>query len=150
VAIGEIMSPIKNVALVNELGQVINHVVVDTEDTETMDALHEQWGTYRHVETSNEDIIILHESNEVWTTHCDDPDCEKTGFNLPDLEVYAKVQGLEKPPVFEIAEEKHKVITIKGREYPDDSLLIKENVSKRPNGWVLPEGEVEVSLADKE
>jgi len=150
------MSPIKNVALVNELGQVVNHVVVDTDDTKTIDALHEQWGTHRHVITED-DVIILHPSEEVWTTHCDDSSCDKNGFTLPDWEVYYKALGIELPLATPIVYEEpptpsddYEEVTINGRVYPDDSLLIKENAHKRPKGWVLPDGAVEVSLADKE
>jgi hypothetical protein len=152
VAIGDMMSPIKNVALVNQLGQVVNHVIVDTDDTETIEALHEQWGTHRYVETTEEDVIILHSSEEVWTTHCDSPDCDTKGFTLPDHAVYMKALGIELP-VFNETEElsrEFEEITIKGRKYPDDSLLIKENAAKRPIGWVLPDGVEEVSLVDKE
>ena len=146
------MSPIKNVALVNELGQVVNHVVVDTEDTETIAALHEQWTTTRFVETNDDDVIILHKSDAVWTTHCDNPDCEKSGFTLPAWDVYYSALGIVEPTDVEVSEPANdfKPVTINGRKYPDDSLLIKENASKRPVGWVLPEGEEEVSLADKE
>lgn len=138
------MSPIKNVALVNELGQVINHVVVDTDDTETMEALHAEWTTHRHVETTDEDVIILDESPEIWTTHCDDPNCEKNGFNLPDGYVTEPTLTVIPSPV------DHETVSINGKVYPTDSLLIKENASLRPAGWSLPEGVGEVTLADKD
>jgi len=145
------MSPIKNVALINKLGQVVNHVVVDTDDKELLDALHVEWDTHRHVETKDDDIIILHQSEEVWTTHCNDLECENKGFTLPDAEVYFKALGVEIPPATtEIEFVPPKEITINGRVYPEDSLLIKENAARRPEGWVLPEGVLEVSLSDKD
>lgn len=146
------MSPIKNVALINELGQVVNHVVVDTDDTETIAGLHKEWQTTRFVETSENDVIHLSSAEDVWTTHCDDPDCDKTGFNLPEFERFAESVGIVVPTITLPApvENDFTEITINGRKYPDDSLLIKENASKRPVGWILPKGEEEVSLADKE
>lgn len=126
---------IENVALVNELGQVVNHVVVDIDDTGIMDALHEYWGTVRHVVTKVDDVIILDESPEIWTTHCDNPDCETTGFNIPIVEEETSIIPIEQ-------------VIIGTRAYPIDSFLIKENAHTRPVGWVLPEDEKEVSLAD--
>lgn len=136
------MSPIKNVAIINQLGQVVNHIVVDTDDTKLLDNLHAEWGTNRHVETTESDVIILDPSPEIWTTHCDNPDCEKSGFNLPEEPVVA-IEPIE--PIEPIEE-----VTINGRVYPIDSLLIKENAHLRPAGWIFPSGDVEVSLADAE
>lgn len=141
------MSPIRNVALVNELGQVVNHVVVDTDDTETIANLHEHWGTTRFVETNEEEVIILHASDEIWTTHCNNPSCDKHGFNLPDLQRIAEIDGnvIIAPPV---PEKEFVEITIGGKKYPSDSLLIKENAHLRPEGYQLPEGVEEISLED--
>lgn len=146
------MSPIKNVALINELGQVINNVVVDTDDTETIAALHKEWQTTRFVETADNDVIHLSVADDVWTTHCDDADCDKTGFNLPDFERFAESVGIVVPTITSPApvENDFTEITINGRQYPDDSLLIKENAFQRPAYWVLPDGAEEVSIADKE
>ena len=133
------MSPIKNVALVNELGQVVNHVVVDTEDTETIAALHEQWQTHRHVETTEEDIIILHQDDDIWTEHCDKPECEKSGFNLPDMETYLTRIGVPvERPVVKVEEKE-----IDGRKFPIDSLFLKSNAHLRPESWEMPEGMTE-------
>lgn len=144
------MSPIKSVALINKLGQVVNYVVVDTDDEETINALHERWDTHRHAEPKEGDTIILHESDEVWTTHCDDDSCENNGFTPPATDIYHKALGIETPVLEDIVESERifKEIKINGKVYPDDSYLIKENASKRPQGWVLPEGAEEVSLAD--
>ena len=134
---------IENVALINELGQVVNHVVVDTDDKETMDALHETWETHRHVVTNN-DVIILDESPEIWTTHCDDPDCDKSGFNLPENYTQPVIPQPEislNPNDYD-----HEVVLINGRIYPADSWLIKENAHTRPKDWILPDGVEEVSL----
>jgi hypothetical protein len=129
---------IENVALVNNLGQVVNHVIVDTDDKETMDALHEVWGTHRHVVTTSEDIIKFEESSDLWTTHCNDPDCDKNGFNLPDY------------PAIEDPEPSYKKIKIGENIYPSDSLLFKENAHNRPIGWVVPEDAEEMSISDGE
>ena len=120
------MSPIKNVALVNELGQVVNHVVVDTDDTVTMAALHEQWGTVRYVETEN-DVIILHESDDIWTTHT-----EGDGFILPDQQKYLDTIGVK------VEEPKPDIIERKISELPADSWLLEANAANRPEGWTFP------------
>lgn len=127
------MSPIKNVALINELGQVVNHVVVDTDDTETITALHEQWGTTRYVETNDTDVIILHKDDDIWTEHS-----EESGFILPDLETYLKRIG-QWPEEMKIKEK-----TVNGKKYPIDSNLLKSNAHLRPEGYIFPEGETEV------
>ena len=141
------MSPIKNIALINELGQVVNHVVADTDDAAVMEMLHGVWGTTRYVETSDDNVIILDKDPEVWTTHCDDPDCDKTGFNLPTEEELKKIGVITTvtPPTDTTFIE---TVKINGRTYPKDSRLFKENAHLRAEGWTLPEGEVEVSLAD--
>lgn len=118
------MSPIKNVALVNELGQVVNHVVVDTDDAETMAGLHEYWKTTRYVETTETDTIILDESDDIWTTHCEDPNCAEQGFTLPIG--------------YRVEEKEEEHITRKMSELPADSLLLEANKDKRPEGWVFP------------
>ena len=108
-----------------------------------MDTIHKQWGTHRHVITTPEDSIHLDPFNDnIWTTHCDDSTCENYGFNLPIDAMTPKFEIIDTPPPEEI--------TIKGRKYPVCSLLIKENANRRPTGWVLPEGEEEVSLVNKE
>jgi hypothetical protein len=122
---------IENVALVNSLGQVVNHVIVDTDDTETMSALHEQWGTERHVVTAIDDVIILHESDEIWTTHCDDAKCETHGFNLPDKDKYLEAIGVKVESPITITERKIS-------ELPDDSWLLEKNAADRPEGWTFP------------
>jgi len=139
------MSSIKSIALVNELGQVVNHVMADTDDVEVIEMLHAVWGTTRYVDTTMEDVIVLHKDDDVWTTHCDDPVCEQNGFNLPSRDILLRIAGVEEtqPAVTHI-----ETVTINGRVYPKDSLLIKENASTRPEGWILPEGQEEVSMAD--
>lgn len=139
-------------ALINDKDQVVNHVVIDKEADNFETVMADQlayWDCVRYVETTEDNsIIILHPSDEIWTTHKEDD-----GFILPDMELYYKAMGVETevvPTLEEVKEAKFTPVTINGRVYPDDSLLIKENASKRPVGWVLPEGEEEVSLADKE
>lgn len=135
------MSPIKNVALINELGQVVNHVVVDTDDAETIAGLHTQWGTTRYVETTEDDVIILHKDDDIWTEHCDNPACDNHGFNLPDAETYLKRIGAwVEAAVVEPIEEKE----VNGKKYPIDSKLLKSNAHLRPEGYVFPEGLTEV------
>lgn len=142
------MSPIKNIALINELGQVINHVVADTDDVAVIEMLHDVWGTTRYVETSDENVIILNKDPEVWTTHCDDPTCDKNGFNLPAEAELLRV-GVITPTVTPPTETTFiETVVINGRTYPKDSHLIKENAHTRPEGWTLPEGQEEVSMAD--
>lgn len=123
-------------ALINDQDQVVNHIVVDKDAPEFEQVMADQlahWECVRYVETTEEDNIILDPSPEIWTTHT-----EETGFVLPSV-----------LPTFVIdTPMKHYVIN--GREYPFNSLLIKENSPLRPEGWTLPEGEVEVSLADAE
>jgi hypothetical protein len=133
---------IKNVALINANDQVVNIVIVDVEDEVTMVGLHEQWGTVRWVEFDHDaDDIILDPSPEVWTTHT-----EETGFEIPESykTVTVVIEDAENTEETTPVEE----VTINGRVYPKDSLLIKENASRRPEGWVFPDGETEVSLSD--
>jgi hypothetical protein len=94
------------------------------------------WECVRYVETNVEkDLIILDPSPEIWTTHT-----EQDGFVLPTISIANNIAEEAITPVEEV--------TINGRVYPVDSKLIKENAHLRPEGWVLPEFEVEVSLKD--
>jgi len=124
-------------AIINDQDQVVNHIIVDKDAPDFEEVMAGQlsfWNCVRYVETTNEQpIIILDPSPEIWTTHS-----EETGFVLPTLNVVPSVQ------------DDHEKVTISGRVYPADSLLIKENADKRPAGWSLPAGEVEVSLANVE
>ena len=125
-------------ALINSLGQVINHVIIDKEADNFEQVMADQleyWACTRYVETTEEQpVIILDNDPEIWTTHCDNPDCDKHGFNLPVIQSFVE-------PVLN-----HTTIEINGRIYPSDSLLIKENAHLRPAGWEIPEGETEVAL----
>ena len=126
---------IKNVALINANDQVVNIVVVDVEDEVTVGGLHEFWGTVRWAEVDvDADDIVLDPSPEIWTTHT-----EENGFVSPVAETPVPVNGA----VVNIEE-----VTIGGKAYPKDSLLIMENAAARPAGWVSPDGQVEVSLSD--
>ena len=101
-------------ALINELGQVINHIVVDKEADnfeEIMVGQLEHWVCTRYVETTEEQpVIILDADPEIWTTHCDDPDCEKTGFNLPVTAVPPHTQEFKHPEGMETIERKRTTI----------------------------------------
>jgi hypothetical protein len=138
VAVGDKMG-LETFALINSLGQVINHVVIDKEADNFEQVMADQlefWACTRYVETTDENpIIVLNDDPEIWTTHCDDPNCEQTGFTVPAL-----------PVTVEEIEPTHTPVVINGRTYPSDSLLIKDNAHLRPEGWELPEGEVEVEL----
>lgn len=129
-------------ALINDKDQVVNHIVIDKDDADfekNMAVQLEHWGCVRYVETDAvTDIIILDESPTIWTTHT-----EEEGFVLPVEYLPPKLEEIF-PPVAP----DHETVSIKGRIYPKDSLLLKENASHRPEGWVLPEGEKEVSLTD--
>lgn len=142
-------------ALINEQGQVVNHIVVDKEADdfeEIMSGQLENWACTRYVETTEDKpVIILDEDPAIWTTHCADPACENQGFTLP--EGYNAVQVVEvvvepAPQSLNPEDYDHDFVVIKGKVYPADSKLIKENAASRPVGWVLPEGAKEVSLAD--
>lgn len=131
-------------ALINDKDQVVNHIVVDKEASDFEEVMAGQlthWACVRYVETNAAtDVIILDESPTIWTTHT-----EETGFVIPEEYL---------PPVLETTSlvilPDHETVVINGKTYPKDSLLIKENASLRPEGWVLPEDAVEVTLADKE
>ena len=125
-------------ALINELGQVINHIVVDKESSDFEEIMVGQlahWGCTRYVETTEEQpVIILDADPEIWTTHCDNPDCDSYGFNLPEMPVteHIPVRGVvERDPDIE-------VVVRKKSELPDDSLLLEENAANRPEGWTFP------------
>jgi hypothetical protein len=117
-------------ALINALGQVVNHIVMDKDNENFESNMADQlafWDCTRYVETTEEPpVIILDESPDIWTTHCDNPDCENHGFNLPD----------QAQPVF--APQAHAPIIRKKSELPADSWLLEENASDRPDGWVFP------------
>ena len=130
-------------ALINNKDQVVNHIVIDKDDANfesNMAGQLERWGCVRYVETDAvNDVIIFDESPEIWTIHTEDE-----GFVLP--EGYRPTSELIFISETDVAP--HPTVMIKGKKYPTDSLLIKENASERPEGWVLPEGVVEVSLKD--
>ncbi len=123
-------------AIINDQDQVVNHILVDKDAPDFEQVMADQlahWGCVRYVETTEENpIIVLDPSPVIWTTHT-----EETGFVLPT-------------PVFVSEGAEHEKVVINGRTYPADSLLIQENAANRPVGWVLPDGEVEVSLSDAE
>jgi hypothetical protein len=132
-------------ALINDQDQVINHIVIDKDDANfetNMAGQLAHWGCVRYVETDLErDDIILDERPTIWTTHT-----EETGFVLPEgyKPIHVEVApSADSNPVAEIEK-----VTIGGRVYPKDSLLIAENASRRAADWTFPEGEVEVSLKD--
>jgi len=139
--------PLETFALINALGQVVNHIVIDKDNENFESNMADQLAVFectRYVETTEEQpVIILDESPEIWTTHCDNPDCEKTGFNLPEQKIIVE-------PIVDSSNDPIETVVIKGRTYPADSMLIKENASRRPAGWSFPEGVVEVTLADKD
>ncbi len=105
---------IKNIALINSANQVVNHVVADVDDESVIAALYEFWDCVRYVETKEEDFVELYESNDLWTTHT-----EETGFVAPTVEEPIK--------------------KVKKSDLPADSLLLEENASNRPAGWVFPD-----------
>jgi len=132
-------------AIINDKDQVVNHIVVDKEASnfeEVMAGQLELWACVRYVETTEEQpVIVIDESDDIWTTHT-----EADGFVLPvhpNTIVEPNVLQIEHLEVNDGA-----TVTINGRVYPTNSLLIKENASKRPQGYSLPEGQVEVSLED--
>lgn len=131
-------------AIINDQDQVVNHILVDKDAPDFEQVMADQlahWGCVRYVETEPNTVIILDESPTIWTTHKED-----TGFVLPEIFTDLEI----KPAPFDPATLDHETVVIKGRRYPADSLLIKENAATRPAGWVLPEGETEVSLSDAE
>lgn len=132
-------------AIINDKDQVVNHILVDKDAPDFEEVMAGQlahWGCVRYVETTEEQpVIILDPSPEIWTTHT-----EETGFVIP--EQYVSKQDIVFIAEGEPSQPTHPQVTIKGRVYPADSLLIKENASLRPEGWVLPEGVMEVSLKD--
>jgi hypothetical protein len=132
-------------AIINDQDQVVNHIVIDKDDANFESNMADQlarWGCVRYVETDLQtDIIVLDESPEIWTTHTD-----ATGFVLPQTTPTPVIVPTSKNP----ADYDHEIVIINDRVYPADSLLIRENASSRPAGWVLPSHEVEVSLSDAE
>jgi len=126
-------------AIINDQDQVVNHILVDKDAPDFEEVMAGQlahWGCVRYVETTTEQpMIILDENPNIWTTHT-----EEAGFVLPVIET----------PIIEENSTPITEVTINGRKYPVDSLLIKENAANRPAGWVLPDGQVEVSLSDAE
>lgn len=129
---------IKNIALINENNQVVNHVIADVDDALVMEMLYREWNAVRHVETKETDDIVLNPDPEIWTTHTDED-----GF-VPPAPLVVEI------PLPEVDDNRIETVVINGRTYPKNSLLIRENNYRRPEGWTLPEGEVEVSLADVE
>ncbi len=115
-------------ALINNLDQVVNHIVVDKDAAnfeEVIAGQLEHWGCVRYVETTEEQpVIILDADPEIWTTHNDEQ-----GFVLPDGSYTSQTTG-----------EYIKLCTKKASELPDDSLLLEANKANRPVGWEWPEG----------
>jgi hypothetical protein len=115
-------------ALINDLDQVVNHIVVDKEASnfeEVMAGQLEHWGCVRYVETTEEQpLIILDADPEIWTTHNDEQ-----GFILPDGSYTNQTTG-----------EYIELRTKKASELPEDSLLLEANKANRPEGWEWPEG----------
>ncbi len=131
-------------AIINDKDQVVNHILVDKDAPDFEQVMADQlahWGCVRYVETTPDQSIILDPSPTVWTTHT-----EQDGFILPEGLTNQEI----KPAPLDPANIPHPTVKIGGRIYPADSLLIKENASNRPDGWVLPEDAQEVSLADAE
>jgi hypothetical protein len=127
---------IKNIALINANDQVVNIVIVDVEDETTMSGLHEQWGTIRWAEFDHDtDNIVLDPNPEIWTTHTDSDGFIAPAIDSSDTDIVEDFIEIEE-------------VTINGRVYPRASLLIVENADNRPAGWVLPDGELEVSLSN--
>ena len=115
-------------ALINDKDQVVNHIVIDKDDSNfesNMAGQLEHWGCVRYVETDVvNDVIILDESDEIWTTHN-----EEQGFVLPDGSYTNQTTG-----------EYIELRTKKASELPDDSLLLEKNKANRPLDWEWPEG----------
>lgn len=139
VGIGDMMK--ETFALINDQDQVVNHIILDKDIVnfeEEMAGQLAHWGCVRYVETTEEQsVIILDESPEIWTTHTDD-----TGFVLPESVVEVQVVPQREPLEHEVR--------VAGRILPKDSLLFVENAALRPEGWTLPEGNVELSLSNAE
>lgn len=112
-------------ALINDRDQVVNHIVIDKDDANfepNMAGQLTHWGCVRYVETTEDNpVIILDEGVEIWTTHT-----EETGFVLPE-------HLRPVPPI-----EPNAPVTVKKSSLPADSLLLEENASERPEGWVWP------------
>ena len=111
-------------AIINDLDQVVNHIVVDKDTSdfeEVMTAQLAHWGCVRYVETTEEQpIIVLDESPTIWTTHT-----EETGFVLPVIPTVVS------EPV------KREKTKVNKSSLPADSLLLEENAKNRPEGWDL-------------
>ena len=129
-------------AIINDQDQVVNHILVDKDAPDFEEVMAGQlahWGCVRYVETTPNDIIDFYDDPHTWTTHT-----EETGFVLPTLPPPPFVDNRKPSECIEGA------VRIKGRIYPPDSLLIKENAHLRPEGWDFAEGVEEVSLEDAE
>lgn len=113
-------------ALINDKDQVVNHIVVDKEDTNFEQVMADQlahWGCVRYIETTDtQPVIILDPSPEIWTTYDDE-----AGFVLPDGTFFDGVEYVQPR-------------TKKASELPDDSLLLEINKANRPDGWEWPKG----------
>lgn len=134
-------------ALINDKDQVVNHVVIDKDASDFEQVIADQlahWNCVRYVETTEEQpVIVLDPSPEIWTTHT-----EETGFVLPAGSAVDLTPAVASSISTNPADYDHEIVIIKGRVYPADSRLIKENAARREPDWVVPEGETEVSLAD--
>ena len=117
---------IKNVALINEENQVVNHIVIDTEDESAVADLLSFWKAVRYVETVATDVIHLDPHPAIWTLHG-----EEEGFIPPDLEALREEGSL--PPI---------ITYIEKDKLPADSLLLEENAANRPEGWEFPKNHV--------
>lgn len=132
-------------AIINDMDQVVNHILVDKDASDFEEVMAGQlahWNCVRYVETTEEQpVIILDPSPEIWTTHT-----ETTGFVLPAYLAKNQVGTAIETPREPLEHE----VKVGGRILPKDSMLFVENAARRPAGWSLPEGTVELSLSDAE
>lgn len=117
------MANVKNVALLDDQNRLVNHIILDIDNEDDVQALLEYWGATRFVETKDDHDIIVTEDPNVWSVW--DDETEK--FTITGIETERKI-------VFDLDREVQ-TVKINGVDYPVDSHVFIENAEDRPEGW---------------
>jgi hypothetical protein len=123
--VGVIMANKKNVALLNEKNQLVNHIVLDIDDAEATQVMFKEWGAVRWVETQEDHSIIISDDPNIWAVWSD----ETKTFSIVGL----PEPTLTFEPADDYVENLSPTVTVEGVEYPIDSGVFFENADTHPS-----------------
>lgn len=118
------MANIKNVALLNDKNQLVNHIVLDIDDAEAVEVMLKEWDAVRWVETQEDHSIIISDDPDIWAVWSD----ETKKFSLVGL----PAPTMTFKPGEDIVENTSPTVIIEGVEYPIDSGVFFENADTHP------------------